>query len=512
MLKSPGIQGDMGIDDFSIFDNPANDVSMLAMTSPITQNSCSMGLDSVRVIIMNLGSAPQSNFPVSYRLLPSGTRVTDTIRASINRGDSLRYTFSVPVNIALPGTYNFELFTGLSNDGQRSNDTITATVNNFMIAQSDSITFESSSAPIQIEKGWTSQATNGFGWQIGNGNTLFSTSGPSVDHTTGTNQGKYLYTYSISGSAGDTSFFTSPCINLAGWDTARLSFWFHMYGANIFQLTVQAKPISSNTWTTLLLIPGQQQLSASDPWADSLVDLSAFRNQSIQVRFISTRGSGFNCEVALDDIQLMLKRANNSILDVGVSRFITPSNGSTVSQVAPRLLLKNYGTTVVNTFDVTLRTRLTGPGTPTPDSILTESFAGSILPGDSVVYQFNSQINLNNGTYQMCAFTKLGNDANRRNDTSCISVSGPLSAGYLSNSFSAYPNPAHSQIVLEVPTAVTHREMLIELVDFQGRIIQRKKMISNQEVLNVSDVPVGMYHLRITTPSEVRVMKWVIQR
>jgi hypothetical protein len=64
------------------------------------------------------------------------------------------------VNIALPGTYNFELFTGLSNDGQRSNDTITATVNNFMMAQSDSITFENSLAPIQIEKGWTSQATN----------------------------------------------------------------------------------------------------------------------------------------------------------------------------------------------------------------------------------------------------------------------------------------------------------------------------------------------------------------
>ena len=321
-----------------------------------------------------------------------------------------------------------------------------------------------------------------------------------------------MYTYSISGSAGDTSFFTSPCINLAGWDTARLSFWFHMYGANIFQLTVQAKPISSNTWTTLLLIPGQQQLAATDPWADSMVDLSAFRNQSIQVRFISTRGSGFNCEVALDDIQLMLKRANNSILDVGVSRFLTPGNGSTVSQVAPRLLLKNYGTTVVNTFDVTLRTRLTGPGTPTPDSILTESFAGSILPGDSVVYQFNSQINLNSGAYQMCAFTKLGNDANRRNDTSCISVNGPLSTGFLSNSFSAYPNPAHSQIIFELPSAVSSREILIELVDFQGRIIQRKKMISSQEVLNVSEVPVGMYHLRITTPSEVRVMKWVIQR
>jgi hypothetical protein len=102
MLKSPGIQGDMGIDDFSIFDNPANDISLLAMTSPVTQNSCSMGMDSVRVIIMNLGSSPQSNFPVSYRLLPSGTRVTDTIRSIINRGDSLRYTFSVPVNVALP--------------------------------------------------------------------------------------------------------------------------------------------------------------------------------------------------------------------------------------------------------------------------------------------------------------------------------------------------------------------------------------------------------------------------
>jgi hypothetical protein len=87
-----------------------------------------------------------------------------------------------------------------------------------------------------------------------------------------------------------------------------------------------------------------------------------------------------------------------------------------------------------------------------------------------------------------------------------------LSTGFLSNSFSAYPNPAHSQIILEIPAAVSNREMLIELVDFQGRIIQRKKMISSQEVLNVSEVPVGMYHLIITTPSEVRVMKWVIQR
>lgn len=512
MLKSPGIQGDMGIDDFSIFDNPANDVSLLAMTSPVTRNSCAMGLDSVRILIMNLGSAPQTNFPVSYRLLPSGTRVTDTIRAIINRGDSLRYTFSVPVNVSLNGTYNFELFTGLSNDGQRSNDTIFATVNNFMVSQPDSLTFENSLAPIQIEKGWTSQATNGFGWQIGNGNTLFSTSGPTVDKTTGTNQGKYLYTYSISGSAGDTAFFTSPCINLAGWDTARLSFWFHMYGANIFQLTVQAKPLTSNNWTTLLLIPGQQQQAATDPWADSMVDLSQFRNQSIQVRFISTRGSGFNCEVALDDIQLMLKRANNSILDVGVSRFLSPSNGSTVSRVAPRLLLKNYGTAVVNTFDVTLRTTLNGPGSPTPDSIITESFAGIILPGDSVVYQFNTQVNLNNGAYQMCAYTKLGNDVNRRNDTTCIGVNGSLGANSISNSFQAYPNPAHSQIFLHLPQMASNQDIWIDLLDAQGRIVCRKRMTNEQEVLDVSNIPSGMYQLRIATPSEWKVMKWVIQR
>jgi hypothetical protein len=175
-------------------------------------------------------------------------------------------------------------------------------------------------------------------------------------------------------------------------------------------------------------------------------------------------------------------------------------------------LLKNYGTAVVNTFDVTLRTTLNGPGSPTPDSIITESFAGIILPGDSVVYQFNTQVNLNNGAYQMCAYTKLGNDVNRRNDTTCIGVNGSLGANSISNFFQAYPNPAHSQIFLHLPQMASNQDIWIDLLDAQGRIVCRKRMTNEQEVLDVSNIPSGMYQLRIATPSEWKVMKWVIQR
>jgi hypothetical protein len=399
----------------------------------------------------------------------------------------------------------------LANDGQRSNDTLLSTINNYMMAGADSINFENSLAPIQIEKGWTSQATNGFGWQIGNGNTLFSTSGPTVDHTIGTNQGKYLYTYSISGSAGDTAFFTSPCINLNGYDTAKLNFWFHMYGANIFQLTVQAKPITSNTWTTLLLIPGQQQQAATDPWADSMVDLSSYRNQSIQVRFISTRGSGFNCEVALDDIQLFVKRANTTTLDVGVTRFINPINGATLSRIAPRVMIKNYGTATANSFDVTLKTSTLG-GSPTPDSIITESFVGNLLPGDSTFYQFVTQVNLVGGSYQMCAYSKLGNDVNRRNDTSCIAVTAALGVNALMDGMKVYPNPANHSLFIENVVANSNDPLWLEFFDVHGRSLKKKMINQSLEVIDLSDLPNGVYSLRLNSSNRCQTMKWVIQR
>jgi hypothetical protein len=99
--------------------------------------------------------------------------------------------------------------------------------------------------------GWI-DAPNGimddFDWQIGSGSTPTSSTGPSVDHTTGTSTGHYLY------------IETSDILNKSS--KARLvsenynpgqycmSFWYHLFGRDIGTL---------NIWTRIDLAQPQLQ-------------------------------------------------------------------------------------------------------------------------------------------------------------------------------------------------------------------------------------------------------------
>ena len=60
--------------------------------------------------------------------------------------------------------------------------------------------------------GWTNdvQDNDHFDWSRKNGRTASIGTGPSVDHTTGTNQGYYMYIETSYGSVGDQANFLSP--------------------------------------------------------------------------------------------------------------------------------------------------------------------------------------------------------------------------------------------------------------------------------------------------------------
>ncbi len=68
--------------------------------------------------------------------------------------------------------------------------------------------------------------------------SLRSNTGPSGDHTPAAG-GKYMYTETSTFTAGTSTILTSPAIDLAPLDTPQLSFWYHMYGADIAGLTLE---------------------------------------------------------------------------------------------------------------------------------------------------------------------------------------------------------------------------------------------------------------------------------
>jgi len=144
-------------------------------------------------------------------------------------------------------------------------------------------------------------SSESYKWKIYNDSTPSSYTGPIIDHTLGTSQGMYIYTEASSGSNLDTAQFIIPCVDLSGVQIPVLSFWYHMYGNDVYKLNIDI--YSSAQWyNNIYSITAPQQTSYTDAWKEALVDLSAFASESIKIRFTAIRGNSYQGDMAIDDI------------------------------------------------------------------------------------------------------------------------------------------------------------------------------------------------------------------
>lgn len=154
-----------------------------------------------------------------------------------------------------------------------------------------------------IDPCWSTVSPSGYHWNVGPPPFMFTTTGPNGDHTTGS--GKYMFTYQ-SGTfvTPATTTLYSVNIDLTPLDTAELSFYYHMFGAQIGTLSVEASADGSN-WVVLKSFTGQQHTSNGDPWKEEIVDLSTFVDDTITLRFVATRTTlGTLSQIAIDDIDI----------------------------------------------------------------------------------------------------------------------------------------------------------------------------------------------------------------
>ena len=152
---------------------------------------------------------------------------------------------------------------------------------------------------------WANVAGDDIDWTSDSGGTPSNGTGPTVDHTTGSASGFYLYTE----ASGDgtaypnmTALLEGPCIDLSFFTDASWTFWYHMAGDTMGNLHAEVAPGCGASWNTEFTLSGTQQGAQSNPYLQATIDLSAYSGTSIRLRFRGVTGSSWSSDMTIDDV------------------------------------------------------------------------------------------------------------------------------------------------------------------------------------------------------------------
>lgn len=179
-----------------------NDIAIKGVVAPVS--SCDLGQDSVKVILANYGSAPQSLFSFRYAVngvdAPVVPPADGFYTGILGKDSSVVIAFETTHDFSAPGEYRIDVFTELAGDEDVSNDTFTYYVNNRLITNyvQDFETWNG---------GWTPSGQNSS-WEFGTPNK------PSVPAAA---SGLNAWVTSLTGSYNfsEFSYLESPCFDFS---------------------------------------------------------------------------------------------------------------------------------------------------------------------------------------------------------------------------------------------------------------------------------------------------------
>ncbi|XP_078691075.1 MAM and LDL-receptor class A domain-containing protein 2-like isoform X4 [Branchiostoma floridae x Branchiostoma belcheri] len=147
--------------------------------------------------------------------------------------------------------------------------------------------------------GYVQDETDQLQWTRQQGGTPSAGTGPSADHTLGTDAGHYMYMETSSDgvplSEGDAARLLSP--RYPPTTSMCLTFFYHMYGANIGSLRVYVKQ------TGTLTLTWSKSGSLGDMWYMAIAPLVT--DDEFQIVFEAARGNGAFGDIAIDDVAIV---------------------------------------------------------------------------------------------------------------------------------------------------------------------------------------------------------------
>jgi PKD repeat protein len=269
----------------------------------------------ISIDISNKGANPLTNIPVYYSI-NGGTTVAEVYTGTIQPGATFTHTFTNTLNLTLPDTLQLITWVDYPGDSNYYNDSASATIiivsgvvvsipwaENFESFGLCSTSSDCEAITCNLANGFLNQTNieiDDIDWRTNSGGTPSAGTGPAVDHTTNTSSGKYLY-LEATACFQKEAHLTTPCIDLTTAAVPVLSFWHHMNGSTMGSLHVDV--LNNGIWTLDAMPPisGNQ----GNSWQQSTINLTAFAGNIINIRFRGKTGTGFESDIAIDDISIL---------------------------------------------------------------------------------------------------------------------------------------------------------------------------------------------------------------
>ena len=327
-----------------VFNCPIDeDISLNEVVRPVTTliECFTSSTMAVEVQVENTGLNPITGFDVSY-IADGGATVTESYTGTLAPGATDVYVFSATVDFSSPIAHTLQTWVSLPSDGNSWNDTIYQVTNvlpgttvawpfseNFESFDTCSTVFDCGATVCPLSNGFLN-LDNGteddHDWRITFGPTPTADTGPTADHNPGSTLGKYAYMEPSNGCELATALMYTPCIEIpATAADPEMTFWFHMFGSDIGQLRVDV--FADEVWNLDVSIPliGDQ----FNVWRQRIVNLTPWKGKTVLCRFRGVTGTGFEGDIAIDDINFNVALVNRDLDIAGpqIQLYPNPSEG-----------------------------------------------------------------------------------------------------------------------------------------------------------------------------------------
>jgi len=385
---------------------PSTNAAVLSASQPV--DGCGLSTtEPVTVSILNAGSDTLTALSICYAV-DTLLAVCESWTGTLLPCDTLVYSFTGTADLSVTGLHTFEFNVTASGDTLNINDSLF----NYIVNSGQVIT-----SPVVVDfdtltdgetgvltNGWVGSPVAGYRWEANTLGTGSTGTGPNADNTSGT--GIYMYTEASGAAIGAVAELESPCIDLSGLIAPQFDFWYHKFGTTVMG-DLYIDIFSGGVWTTDVdSVIGTTQFSNADAWLLKTVDLTLWAGQTVTIRFRAISNGSFQGDMAIDDINIREKAAN----DVSLFQATAPNSAcglSATEQVTVSIV--NLGLDTAFTFNISYDFT----GTP-----VTEAFNDTLLPNDTLTYTFATAADLSvSGTYVFNFYVALVGDSLNGNDS-----------------------------------------------------------------------------------------------
>lgn len=328
-----------GAGTFNCNENDAMMVSAPSVEWGIFQSYMDINQLSVTVRVKNFGLQPITDPTLKYQL-DDGAIVSETFNGTIEPDSTAMFTFTDTYELPAIGSYIMKTWVEYGPDTNPDNDMIETPIDlieGSLFTPGNTQTLEDFDncipAPIcelntcDLGEGWinlTNNENDDIDWITWHGGTNTFNTGPDVDHTTGTDDGKFLYLEASVICFNKEAVLMAPSIDLTGGVSPALDFWYHAYGSDIGRLHVDAFDGAMIHYDVMEPVVGNQ----GDEWKHAVVDLSEFNGKVIGLRFRGYTGGADKGDLALDDIAITdVTSVGESLSSEQIEVFPNPTTG-----------------------------------------------------------------------------------------------------------------------------------------------------------------------------------------